>query len=786
VGLRRLRTPDALFLAGALGVFGVCFFLHLNQMLRGGMAWVPMYVTSSEDAHGFPVVRGFWSGPEVDAPGLAAADRLLAVGDASLRGVGPLGFVARVYEKAAGGLVVPIRFERAGMEGAAELHLSPVPYPWRKTLVALSLVAVGTLLFLRMRGAPAGRLFLVASTGYALNWTDFWGGPPLQTYAAVLAFAVGTSLAFPIALRLMLLVPDELARHDRLARFGPWIFAVVGIALTSWAFAVPLAPQIGMPLAHTATVALILTMLVVLAGRWRHASAPGRRQIKWVLLGFYIGLVPALVASVLTLLEPRLWWLYEAALASAIAIPVCLAVALARYNLFDVDRLITAAASYTVLSIVFLGALLVMVPRVASALAGVVDPMLTQAGLSLAVAALVLPTQRRLEGRIGSALFPERRALEQAAQRVREDLARCAKPAELLSLLGERLQALLRVETAVIYSRAERIYVPVFAHGRAIAPALEAGGPMLKTLGETADAADVKRLGPEDASPTERAALQTMGVELVVPLVYAGELDAIVCLGEKGSGDLFTSTDRALLEGIAARAADLLQRFGEAERHRGEREMNERLRRYVPGTVAEEIASGAVLETAEREVTVLFVDIRGYSTYSQTLPAQEIFSTVNRYTEAVSSAVREGGGTVVEFNGDGMMAIFGAPRALAEKERAAVRTARRIVEAVHALEIDNAEGKRLSVGVGIATGLDFVGNIQAVDRFIWSAIGNTTNLAARLQALTRDIRAAIAVDATTFEAAPEECVGFAAHPKTPIRGRDEPIDVHALPLPVAA
>jgi adenylate cyclase len=152
----------------------------------------------------------------------------------------------------------------------------------------------------------------------------------------------------------------------------------------------------------------------------------------------------------------------------------------------------------------------------------------------------------------------------------------------------------------------------------------------------------------------------------------------------------------------------------------------------------------------------------------------------------VSSAVREGGGTIVEFNGDGMMTVFGAPRALPEKERAALRTARKIVSAVQALEIDSNEGRRLSVGVGIATGQAYVGNIQAVDRFIWSAIGNTTNLAARLQALTRDIGAAIAVDAATFAAAQTECAGFIAHPATSIRGRDEPIDVHALPVADAA
>jgi class 3 adenylate cyclase len=102
------------------------------------------------------------------------------------------------------------------------------------------------------------------------------------------------------------------------------------------------------------------------------------------------------------------------------------------------------------------------------------------------------------------------------------------------------------------------------------------------------------------------------------------------------------------------------------------REMQESLRRYVPGAIAEQLSAGAELVSGEREVSVLFVDIRGYTSFSESRRAEEIFSTVNRYTETVSQIVQNHAGSVVEFNGDGMMAVFGAPRELAHKERAAV------------------------------------------------------------------------------------------------------------------
>jgi adenylate cyclase len=88
----------------------------------------------------------------------------------------------------------------------------------------------------------------------------------------------------------------------------------------------------------------------------------------------------------------------------------------------------------------------------------------------------------------------------------------------------------------------------------------------------------------------------------------------------------------------------------------------------------------------------------------------------------------------------------------------------------------------LSVGVGVATGTAFVGSIRSTDRMIWSAVGNTTNLAARLQSLTRELDAAIAIDETTRERASYVCSDFARHENLAIRGRTERFDVFVLPL----
>jgi class 3 adenylate cyclase len=736
-----------------------------------------------------PVVRGLWSAPQAERSGLAVGDRLVSVGASDLSGVGPVGFAARVYEQARGAGPVLLRYERAGRLRETQLELIPVPYPWRTAGVAAAFAGIGALTFWRARASRTSRFFFLAVIFYALHWCYFWGGSSFQTHAALAVFLVAPGLAAPFALRTILVFPEEVARTGLAASLAPWIFAATGVFVTTWAFGFPLPPAIGQSLGVGSSVALIAFALGALWLNYRRAGPLGRRQLRWVIFGLYVGLAPAGLAGILALAVPQLWWLYEVALLAVIAIPICLLIAIVRYNLFDIDRLITAAASYTILSVVILSALLGFIPRAVAGLQTVAEPTVTQTLLSLVFVGIVLPAQRRVERLVQRWLFIERHALEEGARVLREALGRCSEPGELLTVFGERLAALLRPESLVIYGRSDGAYAPVFQRGRAVPPAIDAAGPLVQQLARERRALRVRDLplGARAVSAAERASLAALGADVVLPLVLGEELAALVCIGEKHSGDVYTSTDLALLEGLADRARDTLLRFDQAEIQRQERALMEKLRRYVPGAVVEYIDSDS-LEAGEQEVTVLFVDIRGYSSFSEGRRPEAIFSLVSRYTQLVSQRVQEHGGAVVEFNGDGMMAVFGAPRPLAQKERAALHAAHAIVAGMQGVVVDDPVlGSRpLEVGVGIATGLDFVGSVRAVDRSIWTVLGNTTNLAARLQALTRDLDAAIIVDAATLAAAPEAAAGFVTHLDHAIRGRSERVDLHALPRASAA
>jgi class 3 adenylate cyclase len=782
--LRRLAPLDRALVPTLTLLWVVCFALGVRAQLRGGPL-PPFVELSVESAGSYPVLTGVYAQnvhpvDPLGAAGLRRGDRLIRVGDVDLRGVGTAGFGPRALDEAGRALHVPLVLERDGQRLETSLALPPVSDVL--PVVAASFTFATSALFLLFRARPTRTVMawfyvamcwsIVNSNFAASGWEAYaWGG----------AFVALGFVLFPLLLRYVFLFPDDREPEGRWHRIWPWFFAVQGV------FAGLIASRMAIAVFGWLAVSALGALAVVAVATWKYLGADriARRQVRWAVLGLYLAALPAVVASILSGIDPRFGSLFFASFWAVSLAPVFLVVSILRFNLFDVDRLLSATASYNILLVLFAAGALVVVPRVAEAMSGAVgvDPGVGQIVLSFALAAAVIPAHRRLRPQIDRLFFRERYALDRGVGELLPSLSACADARELTERAGRELHRLLRPEACVVYARVEDSYAPVFAEGRAVPSAFAAESPLVGTLRARRGALSLSAEGrrPDEAAlgPFDRAALETLGAEVVVPVRQGDTLPAFLCLGPKRSGDVYTSTDLSLLAAVAETVSQQLQRFDQESVTREALAMQQSLRRYVPGAIAEQLAGGAELASGEREVTVLFVDIRGYTGFAESRRAEEIFSTVNRYTETVSQIVQRHGGSVVEFNGDGMMAVFGAPRELAHKERAAVEAGREIVAAVGSLRVDGAQ---LSVGVGIATGEAFVGNIRAVDRMIWSAIGNTTNLAARLQSLTRELDAAVVIDSTTWERAQAAAAGFDERPAVPIRGRRETQDVYALPL----
>src|SRR5262249_41868073 len=182
--------------------------------------------------------------------------------------------------------------------------------------------------------------------------------------------------------------------------------------------------------------------------------------------------------------------------------------------------------------------------------------------------------------------FAERYALEQGIEHLLRELSVCEGPQSLLTLAGERLDALLRPECCVIYGRAEKVYAPVFVRGCVVPSAIEARGLLVGALQAQAAPVDVElwrqRPRKKNLGPADLAVLDSLGAAVLLPVGSSESLAAFVCLGHKRSGDVYTSTDLALFAAVADKMSGELQRFDEVEIHRHARVMQEALRRYVP------------------------------------------------------------------------------------------------------------------------------------------------------------------------------------------------------------
>eukprot|EP01035_Chromulina_nebulosa_P037215 gene37215-50214_t len=202
-------------------------------------------------------------------------------------------------------------------------------------------------------------------------------------------------------------------------------------------------------------------------------------------------------------------------------------------------------------------------------------------------------------------------------------------------------------------------------------------------------------------------------------------------------------------------------------------------------------SSRAGLGGEERQVTVLFADLRGFTTLSEHLPAPELLALLNRYLDRMSAAIEAHGGVIDKFIGDAIMALFGAPVAQADAADRALAAAVAMEKALAELNRElAAEGiAPLAIGVGINTARVVAGNIGSHRRLNYSVIGDGVNVASRLQSLTRtaEYRTNLITSAATL-AALREPSKFTPRPlgTVPVKGRAEPVEIFAVEAGIQA
>ncbi len=208
---------------------------------------------------------------------------------------------------------------------------------------------------------------------------------------------------------------------------------------------------------------------------------------------------------------------------------------------------------------------------------------------------------------------------------------------------------------------------------------------------------------------------------------------------------------------------------------------------YVPKTLVLRLRRDgeSVTQSQNRELTIMFTDIRGFSTLAEHRPAREIAAMLNQHFEMLTGCIEAQGGTVDKFIGDSVMAFWGAPETITDHAARAMLAAQAISKAVQ----EDSTRRRsaglpvIAVRIGLHTGQAVVGNIGPRSRVNYTVVGDTVNTAARLEALAKEIApdddCVVLVSAKTAASAPEE-VTLEALGARSIRGRDGAVEVYRL------
>ncbi len=262
----------------------------------------------------------------------------------------------------------------------------------------------------------------------------------------------------------------------------------------------------------------------------------------------------------------------------------------------------------------------------------------------------------------------------------------------------------------------------------------------------------------------------------VIMISAVEEIDSVIKCIEMGAADYLNKPFNPTL--LKARVDACL------EKKRLQDEQRALFRRFATDEVADELLnSGFSLGGRLVEATVLFSDIRSFTTIAESQSPEDTIELLNSYFSLMIDAIANEGGIVNQLIGDGIMAIFGAPLPLPDHRQHAVRAARQMMELIGLFNHEQAALNRvqIKIGIGIASGTVVAGYVGTQRRATYTCVGDTVNLAARLEAQTKVIGDPILLDENTYLGL-EGDIPIVPQGKLKLKGKTQAVKVFSVPL----
>ncbi len=599
---------DRLLLVTLVPVFLVCLGLHVREVRRTGMAAPPVFASPPPNAQEYPTVGGLRPERGASWNDLQVGDRLIQVGDSDLRGAGYMGFEAITMEEAGTSLAALLVYERNGERRTTTLRLLQYERPWHRIPVILALAISCMIVLLRSPGQPQARLYFATFMTLAILFSDFLGGPRIQSYADQIRFNLGWTIVYFLMIRWMIQFPDRLPPEQRISDRWAYIALIHLAVRLNYIFGVPLASTRILSAAMAVDAILVAALGGILVRNYLRSDPIGRRQMKWFVYGgllgsSVLGLITGLGAVGLGVPGFEFAEMIEIAFFVGVLAPVGLLIAIMRANLFDIDRLISATATYTAAGVALLALTLLALPPLSEPMASWlgIEQAMAQVLVLVGLATLGLPFAERVRILIDRVFFPDRLARERTAEQLMEDLGVCKSEDDVLQLVAEGFGLVFSPRGRWVFRndggqfRAADASV-VFDSKGSLAVAL-ARQPMPRLVESSAFRSERGRLDPED-----RTRLEDLEVAMIVPLRAGKDLAAFAVLGNPSSGDIYTATDVSLARAVAERASAELLGLRDARILEEERRRVEELRALREAAEEANLAKSRFLAAASHDL----------------------------------------------------------------------------------------------------------------------------------------------------------------------------------------
>jgi adenylate cyclase len=262
-----------------------------------------------------------------------------------------------------------------------------------------------------------------------------------------------------------------------------------------------------------------------------------------------------------------------------------------------------------------------------------------------------------------------------------------------------------------------------------------------------------------------------------IPVVMTSaldELDSVVKCVEMGAEDYLTKPINPVLLNARVNASVEKKRLRDQQR--------ELISKFATKEVAEDLlTSGFALGGKYVDATAMFCDIRSFTSIAEAREPDETIELLNDYYTLMMDAIGGEGGVVNQIVGDGLMAIFGAPVACDDHRLRAVLAACQMVELIRLFNVEQAaRGKvEIQIGVGVASGQVVAGYTGTLHRATYTCVGDTVNVAARLEAKTKELKRPILIDEDTLGGL-DESVAVEPQGELQLKGKKQTVKVYAV------